>query len=44
MTVTSIIVVEYGGSEGGSGKAVARSRKPLHTLWTKKRRVARLAF
>ena len=44
MTVTNIMVVEYGGSEGGNGRAVAKSRKPLHTLWTKKRRVAMLAF
>lgn len=35
--VTSIIVVEYGGSGGGMGKAIAKSRKPSHRLWIKKR-------
>ena len=30
--VTSIIVVEYGGSGGGMGKAIAKSRKPSHRL------------
>ena len=38
-TVTKIIVVEYGGKEGGKGSAMAKSRNPSHRLCMKNRRV-----
>ena len=38
--VTRIIVEEYGGSEGGIGRAMAKSMKPSQRPWTKYRRFA----
>ena len=36
--VRRIIVEEYGGSEGGIGRARAKSTKPSQRPWTKYRR------
>ena len=42
--VRMIIVEEYGGSEGGIGRARAKSMKPLHRAWTKDRRFDRFEW
>ena len=42
--VRRIIVEEYGGSEGGIGRARAKSMKPSQRPWKKYRRIARLEW
>jgi hypothetical protein len=42
--VTRIIVEEYGGSEGGIGRARAKSMKPSQTPWSKYRRFDRFEW